>query len=84
MRENESHQGMSMQYDHYLNLDIYAIAIYNDRQQYIYVCVFMFIYSFPQKEYFVVSQLFRVARHVRCSKQRSKPTQRYTRLMTYP
>ena len=39
----------------------------------------MHIYSHPQTDSFVVSQLFSVARHVRRSKPRSKPTEFYVK-----
>ena len=48
--------------------------------KYIYIYIYIYIYSHPQTDCFVVSQLFRVARHVGCSKLGSKPIQRYVRL----
>ena len=38
------------------------------------------IYCHPQTDYFILSELFRVARHVGCSKPGSKPIQLYVRL----
>ena len=43
-----------------------------------------YIYSRPQKDCFIVSQLFSVARHARCFKFESKPAQLYVRLSILP
>ena len=47
------------------------------------VCVFIYIYCHPQTDYFIVSQLFSVARHTGCFKLGLKPTQLYVRPIIY-
>ena len=54
------------------------VYIFNETYIYIY------IYSHPQTDYFVVSQLFSVARHVGRLKLGSKPAQLYVRLSIRP
>ena len=39
--------------------------------------------SYPQRDYFIVSQHIGVARHVICSKPGAKPAELFVRLMTY-
>ena len=45
--------------------------------------MYMYTYCHPQTNYFVVSQLFGVARHVRHSKPGLIPASLYGRLMIY-
>ena len=47
---------------------------------YIYIYIYYIIYIVPQTDFFVVSQLFNVARHVGRIKLGSKPAQLYVRL----
>ena len=46
--------------------------------------IYIYIYSHPQTDYFVVSQLFSMARHVGHLKLGSKPAQLYVRLSIRP
>ena len=46
--------------------------------------IYIYIYCHPQKDCFVVLQLFSVVRHVGCLKLGSKPTQLYIRFSTRP
>ena len=48
--------------------------------QYIYIYIYIYIYFHPQTDCFVLSELFRVSRHVGHSKPGSKPIQLYVRL----
>ena len=51
---------------------------------YIYIYIYICIYCHPQKDCFVVSQFFRVARHIGRFKLGWKPTQLYVRLSIIP
>ena len=42
--------------------------------------IYIYIYSHPQRDCFVVSQLFRVARHIACLELGLKPAQLYVKL----
>ena len=46
--------------------------------------LYIYIYSHPQTDCFVLSELFSVARHAVCSKPGSKPVQLYVRLSFRP
>ena len=56
------------------------IDIYMYSCTYTYVYERIHIYSHPQIDFFVLSELFSVARHVGRSKPGSKPVQLYVRL----
>ena len=45
---------------------------------------YIYIYSYPQTDYFVVSEIFSVTRMVRCFKLGSKPGWFYVNLISYP
>ena len=45
-----------------------------------FLSIYIYIYSHPQRDYFVVIQLFSMARHVGHLKLGSKPAQLYIRL----
>ena len=51
------------------------------------ICIYIYIYIYichPQIDYFLVSQIFSMARHVGCLKLGPKPTQIYVRLSIIP
>ena len=58
----------------------YYVIIINSPININYIYIYIYIYCHPQTDYFVVSQLFSVARHVGWLKLGSKPTQLYIRL----
>ena len=70
-----------------VNTNIY-IYIYIRVWLYKYICVcayiYIYIYCHPQKDCFVVPQLFNVARHIGRLKLGSKPAQLYVRLSIIP
>ena len=49
-----------------------------------YMYIYIYIYCHPQTDCFVLSELFSVARHTRCSKPGSKPIHLYVRLNLRP
>ena len=49
-----------------------------------YIYIYIYLYCHPQTDCFIVSQLFKVARHVGHLKLRSKPAQLYVRLSIRP
>ena len=51
---------------------------------YIYTYIYIYFFFLPRRDCFVVSQIFRVARHVRCFKLGSKPGQRYVSRFGFP
>ena len=53
-------------------------------EKYIHIYFHIYIYSHPLTDCFAVSQLFSVARHVRCLKLGSKPAPLYVRLNIRP